>query len=461
MFFDRVTIVLRAGRGGDGSASMRREAHVPRGGVDGGDGGDGGNIVLRVDPSRRDLAHLRRRLLYAAEDGVAGSRKKQHGKRGLDLVIPVPAGTQAFGADGRKLCDLQYAGQEVIVAHGGSGGRGNTHFTNSVRRAPTFAEIGLPGDEDRTELRLKLMADAALAGLPNAGKSSLLRRISNAKPKIGNYPFTTLAPVLGTIERPDGSQVVVVDVPGLLEGASEGIGMGHEFLSHFERARILVHVVSLEPMVTGDVDELANAVRVIQTELWQFDPRIAQLPQIIALMKVDLIDDEQIAHAREIVDREMGRLAGERGPILGIFAMSSITSQGLSAFLSELFRASDEYGEHTNFDEPRRIDLELDEYRVYRPRPKRRRWRIFRERDTFRIVGDPSMRTLAERAEEDEHARERLVDFLEETGALRALKAAGARNGTSVEAFGIPLELWWGAAADADASELAADAELD
>jgi GTP-binding protein len=459
VFYDRVTIVLRAGRGGDGSASMRREAHVPRGGVDGGDGGDGGNIILRVDPSRRDLAHLRRRLVYAAEDGGSGSRKKMHGKRGDDLVIAVPAGTQAFGEDGRKLCDLQYDGQEVIVAHGGSGGRGNTHFTSSVRRAPTFAEIGLPGDEDRTELRLKLMADAALAGLPNAGKSSLLRKISNAKPKVGNYPFTTLAPVLGTIERPDGSQVVVVDVPGLLEGASEGIGMGHEFLSHFERARILVHVVSLESAV-DDVDELASAVRVIQTELWKFEPRIAQLPQIVVLMKSDLVDDATITVAHEIVDQELGRLAGERGPVLGIYAASSATGQGLPAFLTALFRASDEYGEHPNFDEPRRQEFELDEYRVYRPRPKRRRWRIFRERDTYRIVGDPSMRTLAERAEEDDHARERLVDFLEETGALRALKAAGAQNGTTVEAFGIPLELWWGAAADDDAGILAEDADL-
>lgn len=460
MFYDRVTIVLRAGRGGDGSASMRREAHVPRGGVDGGDGGDGGNVILRVDPSRRDLAHLRRRLVYAAEDGGSGTRKKQHGKRGVDRVIPVPAGTQAFGEDGRKLCDLVHPGQEEVVARGGKGGWGNTHFTSSVRRAPTFAEIGLPGDEYRAELRLKLMADAALAGLPNAGKSSLLRRISNAKPKVGDYPFTTLAPVLGTIERPDGSQVVVVDVPGLLEGASEGIGMGHEFLAHFERARMMVHVVSLEPAAGGDLEELEHSIRVIQTELWRFDPRIAQLPQIVVLAKRDLVDDEMAARARTVVDRVLGELAGERGPVLAIHELSSATGQGLSGFLTSLFRASDEYGGGDTHDAPqRRSDLVLDEYRVYRPRPRRRRWRIFRERDTFRIVGEPSMRTLAERAEEDEQARQRLVDFLEETGALRALKAAGARNGTTVEAFGIPLELWWGADAGDDAAELAADTD--
>ena len=439
---------------------MRREAHVPRGGVDGGDGGDGGNVILRVDPSRRDLAHLRRRLVYAAEHGGPGTRKKQHGKRGNDRVIPVPPGTQAFGEDGRKLCDLVYPGQEAIVARGGKGGWGNTHFTSSVRRAPTFAEIGLPGDEFKAEFRLKLMADAALAGWPNAGKSSLLRRISNAKPKVGDYPFTTLAPVLGTIERPDGSQVVVVDVPGLLEGASEGIGMGHEFLAHFERARILVHVISLEHALE-DPEHVADAARVIQTELWKFDPRIALLPQIVVLSKRDLVDDETAAAARAVLDRTMGELAGERGPILGVHEVSSATGQGLGAFLTDLFRASDEHGEGDHTYEPRRADLVLDEYRVYRPRPKRRRWRIFRERDTFRIVGDPSMRALAEKAEGDEQARERLSDFLEETGALRALKAAGARNGTTVEAFGIPLELWWGADADDDAAELAAEAELD
>jgi GTP-binding protein len=459
VFFDQVTIVLRAGRGGDGSASMRREAHVPRGGVDGGDGGDGGSITLRVDPSRRDLAHLRRRLVYAAEDGGSGGRKKQHGKRGLDLVIPVPRGTQAFDEDGRKLCDLMYPGQEAVVARGGQGGRGNTHFTSSVRRAPTFAEIGLPGDEFKLEMRLKLMADAALAGLPNAGKSSLLRRISNAKPKVGDYPFTTLAPVLGTIERPDGSQVVVVDVPGLLEGASEGIGMGHQFLAHFERARILVHVISLED-AADDPDSIARAARVIQTELWKFDPRIAQLPQLVVLSKRDLVDDETAAQARETLHAVMGELAGERGPVLGIHELSSATGQGLSVFLTELFKSSDEYGEGYA-PEVRRPDLVLEEYRVFKPRPKRRRWRIFRERETFRIVGEPSMKLLAERAEHDDSARKRLSDFLEESGALRALKAAGARNGTTVEAFGIPLELWWGAEAGDDAYDLAEELDAE
>jgi GTP-binding protein len=420
---------------------MRREAHVPRGGVDGGDGGDGGSVVLRVDPSRRDLAHLRRRLVYPAQAGGGGSSKKSHGRRGNDIVIPVPRGTQCFGADGLKLCDLIHPGQEAVIARGGQGGRGNTHFTSSVRQAPEFAEIGLPGDELRIEMRLKLMADAALAGLPNAGKSSLLRRISNAKPKVGNYPFTTLAPVLGTIDREDGSQVVVVDVPGLLEGASEGVGMGVEFLTHFERARILVHVVSMEEFVDNP-DQLRRAVRVIQTELWRFDPRIAKLPQVVVLAKSDLLSEADAQRARDIVREVMGELTAERGRILGIHPLSAITGAGLDPFLIDLFRAVDEYGDVAP-EVAQRPDRILDEYRVYRPRPRRRRWRIYRERHVYRIVGEPAMAMLAERAEEDEHALERLHDFLEESGVLRALKAAGLRNGTTVEAFGVPLELWW------------------
>lgn len=426
---------------------MRREAHVPRGGVDGGDGGDGGSILLVVDPSRRDLAHLRRRLFYEAEAGGAGSRKKQHGKRGADLIIPVPRGTQAFGEDGRKLCDLTAPGQQAVVAQAGQGGRGNTHFTSSVRRAPAFAEIGLPGEEFRMELRLKLMADAALAGLPNAGKSSLLRRISNAKPKVGDYPFTTLQPVLGTIERPDGSQVVVVDVPGLIDGASEGVGMGHEFLAHFERAHMIIHLVSLE-----DEGVIEQGMRTIQGELWKFDPRVAQLPQLLVLAKRDLVDDETAARARKIAERVLRQNADQRGKLLGVFEVSSATGQGLAPMLSALFLGSDEYGDG-DLPPSRRPDLALDEYRVYRPRPTRRRWRIFKEKNTFSIAGEPSMRLLAEKAEHDENARIRLHDFLQESGALRALKAAGARSGTTVEAFGVPLELHWGAEATGDGVE--------
>ncbi|MBC7644034.1 MAG: GTPase ObgE [Thermoleophilia bacterium] len=440
-FYDRVTIVVQGGRGGDGSASMRREAHVPRGGVDGGDGGSGGNVILVTDPSRRDLAHLRRKLYYNAEHGTAGNRKRSSGKTGEDTIISVPRGTQVFAEDGRKLADMTGASETALVAHGGDGGRGNTHFVSSVRRAPAFAEIGLPGEEITLELRLKLMADAALAGLPNAGKSSLLRRISNARPKVGNYPFTTLQPVLGTIERPDGSQLVVVDVPGLLEGASEGIGMGHEFLAHFERARMLLHTISLE-----DVGNVASAYKVIQNELWKFDPRIARLPQIIVLAKDDLVDDEAVERATQLVTAAAQESPERHGRVIAIHATSAATGRGLPALMQSLFREADELvrAEDDAISlEPGRHDIVLDEYRVYRPQSRRRRWRIYKDREGFRISGDATLKALAEKAAKSEKAAAELNEFLESTGCIRALRMAGARDGSSVNVFGTSHEIWW------------------
>jgi GTP-binding protein len=348
-------------------------------------------------------------------------------------------GTQAYAEDGGKLCDLVGEHERAIVARGGQGGRGNTHFVSSVRRAPAFAEIGLPGEELKLELRLKLMADAALAGLPNAGKSSLLRRISNARPKVGNYPFTTLQPILGTIERPDGSQIVVVDVPGLLEGASEGLGMGHEFLAHFERARMLLHTISLE-----EVDEVARSFAIIVNELWAYDPRIAQLPQIVVLAKADLVDDAEIERATSLVSQAAAASEERHGPVLGVHAVSSVTGRGLTPLMQTLFSETARMAtEERNLRPAAGPELPLDDYRVYRPRPKRRRWRIYKDREGFRITGEPSLRELAERSLSDDQAAEQLQAFLTDTGALRALKAAGARDGATVSVFGTPLELHW------------------
>src|SRR5918996_147428 len=243
MFHDRARIAVRAGRGGDGALSFRREKYVPKGGPDGGDGGPGGDVVLVADPDLRDLSAFRRRRRFQAQHGRPGRGAGKHGATGDDAELKVPVGTQVFDEDGQLMADLAGLEGRVVVARGGAGGRGNARFATPTRQAPRFAETGLPGEDAELELRLKLLADAALAGLPNAGKSSLLRRISNAKPKVADYPFTTLAPVLGTVESPDGRQLTVADVPGLIEGASEGVGLGHEFLAHLERARLLVHVI--------------------------------------------------------------------------------------------------------------------------------------------------------------------------------------------------------------------------
>jgi Obg family GTPase CgtA len=242
MFSDRAGIRVQAGKGGDGGMSFRREKYVPKGGPDGGDGGNGGDVVLVADPSLRTSPRCSAGA-WSRQSGRAGRGTRKHGASGADAELRVPVGTQVFGEGDALIADLAHPGARVVLARGGRGGRGNARFVSSTRQVPRFAEVGLLGDESEIELHLKLLADAALVGLPNAGKSSLISRISNARPKVADYPFTTLQPILGTVEAPDGRQLVVADVPGLIEGASEGVGLGHEFLAHLERARTLVHVI--------------------------------------------------------------------------------------------------------------------------------------------------------------------------------------------------------------------------
>src|SRR5207244_3139598 len=261
MFHDRARIEVQAGRGGDGAISFRREKYVPKGGPDGGDGGAGGDVVVVADPELRDLSAFQARRRLAAGRGGDGRD------------------------GGHVVADLAHAGGRVVVARGGAGGRGNRQFATPTRQTPRFAETGLPGDEAAVELHLKLLADAALVGLPNAGKSSLLRRISNAKPKVADYPFTTIEPVLGTVDAPDGRQLVVADVPGLIEGAAEGAGLGHEFLAHLERARLLVHVIDA---AAEDTEEHYRAIR---RELAAYGAGLDELPEDVVLNKIDLVSE--------------------------------------------------------------------------------------------------------------------------------------------------------------------------
>src|SRR4051812_8646691 len=289
---DRVRIHTRAGAGGDGSTSFRREAHVPKGGPDGGDGGRGGDVVLECDDSLRDLQAFRRNTHFRAGRGGHGQGAQRHGAAGDELVVGVPPGTQVMAENGSRW-DLVRAGQRAVVARGGPGGRGNKHFAGPTRQAPRFAERGLPGDAGWLELQLKLLADVGLVGLPNAGKSSLLARLTRARPKVAAYPFTTLEPVLGTIDASE-RQLVVADIPGLIEGASAGAGLGHDFLAHVERTRLLVHVLDLAPL-DGSAPE-AN-FETIERELAEHDPRLARLPRLLALSKADLVPPEAASAA--------------------------------------------------------------------------------------------------------------------------------------------------------------------
>src|SRR5947209_3333405 len=308
MLYDKARIFVQGGGGGNGAMSFRREAHVPRGGPDGGDGGRGGDVVLVCDGSLRDLQTYKRKAHYRARRGAHGQGALRHGATGDSLELRMPPGTVVTGEDGR-VWDVVRTGQRVVVAHGGPGGRGNKHFAHATRQAPRFAENGLPGEEGWLELRLKLLADVGLVGLPNAGKSSLLRRLTRADPKVASYPFTTLEPVLGTVER-DGRQLVLADIPGLIVGASEGAGLGHEFLAHVERTRLLVHVLDLAPLDGSDPEE---NFATIERELDAHDARLARLPRVLALSKADLLPSDEGERARA---EWAQRLAREEVPVV-------------------------------------------------------------------------------------------------------------------------------------------------
>ena len=387
MFNDRVRIVVRSGRGGDGALGFRREKYVPKGGPDGGDGGRGGDVALAADAALRDLSSLRGRPVFAAARGGNGRGGRRHGADGDDAEVLVPVGTQVRSEDGALVADLATPGARVVVATGGQGGRGNARFATPTRQAPRFAETGLPGETRALELRLKLVADAALAGLPNAGKSSLLRRISNATPKVADYPFTTVQPVLGTVEAPDGRQLTVVDVPGLIEGASDGVGLGHEFLAHLERARLLVHVID------GSEDDADERFRAIDRELALYGAGLDERPQIVVLNKADLSPDP----APFGVDDDR---------ILAVHRVSCVTGLGIPELERALFALCPRAPEPTAEGE------ELPEFLEYHPTPRARRpFRILRTDRGFRVVG-----------------RAPVGDELEE-----ALRGAGVRKGALVE----------------------------
>jgi GTP-binding protein len=283
MFIDKVVINVKGGEGGRGCVSFRREKFVPKGGPDGGDGGHGGDVTLVADASLSTLLDFRYRRQYRAQRGSHGEGSTRHGRRGGSLVIPVPVGTMVRDAEsGQLLGDLLHHGQQVVVARGGKGGRGNARFATPTRRAPRQAEPGMPGEEHRLELELRLIADAGLVGFPNAGKSTLLSRVSAARPKIADYPFTTTEPYLGVVGLPDGRSFVLADIPGLIEGAHQGAGLGHTFLRHIARTRVLVHLIDL-----GSGRDPVADFQAVNNELWLYDPSLKERPMVVALNKID------------------------------------------------------------------------------------------------------------------------------------------------------------------------------
>lgn len=326
MFTDKAKIFIKAGKGGNGAISFRREKYVAAGGPDGGDGGKGGSVVFRVDPGMTTLTDFRYKRKYVAANGDDGSGKRQKGKTGEDIIIKVPMGTVVRDAESNRiLADLSVPGKDVILARGGNGGWGNSHFATAVRQTPNFAKNGQPGDEREITLELKLLADVGLVGFPNVGKSTLLSRTTKADPKIANYHFTTLEPNLGVVDLGTHRSFVMADIPGIIEGASEGVGLGHEFLRHIERTRILIHVVDVSGIEGRNPIEDFD---IINDELSKYDMALEERPQIIAANKTDIIQNPE---AYEEFLAEMKKRGYE------VFPISAATNSGIGELMNKTY----------------------------------------------------------------------------------------------------------------------------
>jgi GTP-binding protein len=426
--YDKAKIWVEGGAGGNGCVSFRREAHVPRGGPDGGDGGHGGDVVLVCDLSKRDLGALKGSKHFRGERGRHGEGSNRHGARGEERLISVPAGTQATTVDGSAV-DLVEPGQRAVVAHAGRGGHGNKRFTTSVRQAPRFAENGTKGEADWIELRLKLLADVGLVGLPNAGKSSLLGRLTRATPKIADYPFTTLSPVLGTIEGED-RQAVIADIPGLIEGAADGAGLGHEFLAHVERCAMLVHLVDMAPMEGDPVADYET----VRAELVAHGAGLERLPELVVLTKRDLVEAEQV----EALRAEWAERLGDA--VLDVMAVSSATGEGLEELRTRILNDLPDSPVGPVVPGEPAGEFEA-EHRVYRPAGEGGYW-VEREEDgAFRVAGR-GVELLFERHDtKNEEALAYLEQRLVEIGVVAALTKAGFEAGDDVRVGDHEFEL--------------------
>ncbi len=408
MFIDQVKIYVKAGDGGNGMAAFRREKYVPLGGPAGGDGGRGGNVILIVDSNANTLLDLRYRRHHKAERGDNGGIKNSHGKAGDDLYIKVPPGTVVFDDNlDTPLADLRDAGETFVIAKGGRGGRGNARFATSTHQAPTFAENGEPGEEKWLRLELKLLADVGLVGFPNAGKSTLLAQVSAARPKIADYPFTTLVPNLGVVAVGDSS-FVMADIPGLIEGAHLGQGLGHEFLRHIERTRVLVHMLDTAGL---DGRDPLDDFHTINRELREFSPELADRPQLVVLNKMDLPMAEE---RRDELEQALHQLGYKT------FSISAASGQGVK----ELLRATWETLQTAPMPKPIEIP-ELEE-------PERDSFRIERDGDFFIVAGSWVERLVAMTDLENDDAVRRLQRSLRKHGVFDALRKAGIKEGESV-----------------------------
>ncbi|MCR4431446.1 MAG: GTPase ObgE [Tepidanaerobacteraceae bacterium] len=412
MFIDRAKIYVKGGDGGNGVVAFRREKYVPRGGPSGGDGGKGGDVILKVDPGLSTLMDFRYKVHYKAERGSHGQGSNKIGRSAEDLIIRVPPGTVVKDSEtGEVLADLVEQGQTFIAARGGRGGRGNARFASSIHKAPDFAEKGEPGEERWIVLELKLIADVGLIGFPNAGKSTLLSRITSARPKIADYPFTTLSPNLGVVDpgTGEGRSFVVADIPGLIEGAHEGMGLGHEFLRHVERTRLLVHVID----AAGLENDPIEGFYIINRELNQYSIRLSQKPQLVAANKMDLPE------ARENYARIEAALKKEGYEVMPI---SSATGQGVKELILKVRQKLDEIPDKAE-------TAEIKQYTIQAGEP----FKINKGGQVFTVSGNTVEKLVAMTDLENESAVRRLQRVFKQIGLDEALKKEGIKPGDCVK----------------------------
>lgn len=413
MFIDLAEIYVKAGDGGNGRVSFHREKYVPAGGPDGGDGGDGGNLIFQADKHLRTLADLRYRRSYKAERGEDGGQKKCFGKKGQDLVVKVPCGTLVKDKEtGLILADLTQDGQTEIIARGGKGGKGNVHFATSTRQIPNFAKNGTPGEERWIILELKLLADVGLVGYPNVGKSTLLSKVSSARPKIANYHFTTLSPNLGVVSMGEGESFVMADIPGLIEGAHEGVGLGHDFLRHVERTRILIHVVDVAGL---DGRNPVEDFHTINRELEKYNPELAKRPQIVAANKVDVLSNDAVIKSFTATMEKIG---------YRVFPISAATGAGITELVNYVYEQV----------------KALPEPIVYEPAPKEMLYRaeneepftVWKENDVY-VVDGPWIRGILRGINfEDRESLQYFQRALRQKGVIDALEEKGVQEGDTV-----------------------------
>lgn len=426
MFADRAKIFIRSGKGGDGHVSFRRELYVPNGGPDGGDGGRGGDVIFEVDEGLNTLQDYRHRKKFAAKDGEPGGKRKCHGADADDIVLRVPEGTVIKEAEsGKVIADMSGENRRQIILKGGKGGLGNQHFATATMQIPKYAQPGQPAQELWVNLELKVIADVGLVGFPNVGKSTFLSRVTNARPKIANYHFTTLNPNLGVVDIPGAKGFVIADIPGLIEGASEGVGLGHEFLRHIERTKLIIHVV--DAAGTEGRDPVEDIYK-INAELAAYNPEIAARPQIIAANKIDAVYSEGEAPVE--------RLKKEFEPKgMKVFPISGVTGEGIKELLYEVSALLDQMD-----DQPVIFQQEYfpEEELIHADLP----YTVVKEDDMYVVEGPKIEKMLGYTNLDSEKGFQFFQKFLKDTGILDELEAAGIQEGDTVKMYGLQFDYY-------------------